>query len=93
MAQEEAQRKQRLEAFSDHALIFFFLSYIFYPTLSLLQFEGLICQEFEDGEVQLLQVRGCGVRVLTTQIRAPPPPPSPPHRQPNLNSVALCDDG
>ena len=57
VAQEETRQARRQKAFSDHAWTFFALAYVFYPTLSFLQFQGLVCVGYDDGdsEVRLLK--------------------------------------
>ena len=50
----QAARRDRIVA--DHWKTFFVLVWLTYPALSLLQFKGLKCQEFDEGKVRLLQV-------------------------------------
>ena len=45
-----ATPKQRLQAFSSHNSVFLGLTYIFYPTLSVMQLKGFMCVEYDAGE-------------------------------------------
>ena len=40
--------EKKLEAFSFHGSIFLGLTYVFYPTLSLMQFKAYLCVQIDD---------------------------------------------
>ena len=53
-----ATAEKRLDAFASHASIFLGLTFVFYPTLSLMQFKAYVCESYDmgsDGEVRLLK--------------------------------------
>ena len=91
----QASDDKRRKAFSDHAGAFFALTYVFYPTLSLLQFRGLVCEEYEDGEIRLLKV-GLNVRCKTIphcpSFPATQPTQPPPTRQADLSIDCDADE-
>merc|ERR1719331_2981632 len=47
--------EQKRRVFSEHMYTFLLLTFVFYPTLSRMQFEGFVCQEFDGGTRSLLQ--------------------------------------
>ena len=55
MVREQDRQAKRQKAFADHAWTFFALAYVFYPTLSFLQFQGLVCVGYDDEAVRLLK--------------------------------------
>ena len=47
-------KQKKLQAFTFHGSLFLGLTYIFYPTLSLMQFKGYVCESID--EERLLSV-------------------------------------
>ena len=40
--------EQRLQAFASHGSFFLGVTFIFYPTLSLIQFKGYVCESIDE---------------------------------------------
>ena len=49
------RRAQEDHAFRQHMYTFLMITFLFYPSLSLIQFEGLVCEDYDQGRIRLLK--------------------------------------
>ena len=64
-----ASPAQKLKGFTQHMTIFLGLTYLFYPTLSLMHFEGFACANFDGGRERLLRA---DLSIDCRWVRSPP---------------------
>ena len=59
----------RPKGFAQHMTLFLGLTYLFYPTLSLMHFEGFACANFDGGRERLLRA---DLSIDCRWVRSPP---------------------